>query len=1099
MKLLKLRIENVNSLAGVHEIDFRAPEFSESGIFAICGPTGSGKTSILDAVTLALYGTTPRMEERSQTAKKDDLCMVLTKNADQTSAQVVFESFGAVYRSRWSRRVKRTGKVAAPEVELVRLKSADDAQGTIVAEKISEWKPALERILGMDIKAFGRSAMLAQGSFAELLRANNRERADILEKITGTGIYTVIGERVFERMTEEKEKEALLEERMKSVQVLPEEAREAALGDLRKTTQDSSALAKTLDEMRLDIAWAKAIGEARLREKRAEAELDSLAAQAAALGAERACAEAARRAEEPVNLLEIREKASSEAARHGKLAAGFEAQAGEAEARLRGLDSALREAERLENEAEASRKTAEPDLVEMEGMDGTLQTLALALESAQKQLKERSSKRVSAEKKAAAQCEAMAEAQKEKEKLLAEMKASSGDEELSEEAPLIAEEAKQAEQSASRLEAQRGDLAALEREVKKLSDARERALSESKSADERLEGVRGALAEAERRAKNALSGNALAQKIAETQELTGKLWAKEWLLETAALLGLADSMPAEALKMLEARRVRLLRGWENLAGVEEKEIRAALEDVMDWSAEAGEAQQALDASRQAERDAQSAFEKASRKVLRAQEAFGLSSAELRSKEALFKEGAKAHREELVRLEERFRRYMPQGWRMTEPARHAQELLERAKRLKAAKEAHRKAEIAFAKASAEAEAAQKGEAEAKAEEAEAARNHDAAGEALRSACAKRRDKFGERDPKKEREALEKALSERISAVRKAEALCQEAAKRLQSASLRKEAEQKASAEYASAASEAAEALKQALAKAGFANEAQAVKAHLPREVTESIEAKIRAHDLRMAAARSESANARDAVEKLEGHPRREAPLDVLLAEEKSVDGKMKMLLELKGSLEARLRADDEARAKAADVRGALEKSAKAVRLWTRLNALIGSKDGARFRQAAQKLTFELLLHEANQILRQMQSRYELIARGENGLDLAVRDLELAGIERTSFNLSGGETFMVSLALALSLSRISTNRMRVDTLFLDEGFGSLDPVSLSKALNALEMLQQTSGKLIGVISHVPAVRERVGVQIVVKPRGSSGQSDISGPGVRKLERA
>ena len=98
MKLLKLRIENVNSLGGVHESDFRAPEFRESGIFAICGPTGSGKTSILDAVTLALYGTTPRMEERVQTAKKDDACMVLTKNTDQPRAQVTFESFGAVYR-----------------------------------------------------------------------------------------------------------------------------------------------------------------------------------------------------------------------------------------------------------------------------------------------------------------------------------------------------------------------------------------------------------------------------------------------------------------------------------------------------------------------------------------------------------------------------------------------------------------------------------------------------------------------------------------------------------------------------------------------------------------------------------------------------------------------------------------------------------------------------------------------------------------------------------------------------------------------------------------------------------------------------------------
>ena len=235
MKLLKLRIENVNSLGGVHEIDFRAPEFRESGIFAICGPTGSGKTSILDAVTLALYGTTPRMEERVQTAKKDDACMVLTKNTDQTSAQVTFESFGAVYRSRWSRRVKRTGKISGDEVELVRLASPDAVDGEIIAEQKSEWKLALERILGMNLKAFTRSAMLAQGAFAELLRANNRDRADILEKITGTEIYTLIGERVFERMTEEKDKKVLLEERMRSVEVLSDEDRRSAEADLQKT------------------------------------------------------------------------------------------------------------------------------------------------------------------------------------------------------------------------------------------------------------------------------------------------------------------------------------------------------------------------------------------------------------------------------------------------------------------------------------------------------------------------------------------------------------------------------------------------------------------------------------------------------------------------------------------------------------------------------------------------------------------------------------------------------------------------------------------------------------------------------------------------
>ena len=91
-------------------------------------------------------------------------------------------------------------------------------------------------------------------------------------------------------------------------------------------------------------------------------------------------------------------------------------------------------------------------------------------------------------------------------------------------------------------------------------------------------------------------------------------------------------------------------------------------------------------------------------------------------------------------------------------------------------------------------------------------------------------------------------------------------------------------------------------------------------------------------------------------------------------------------------------------------------------------------------------------------------------------------------------MVSLALALALSRVSSSRMQVDTLFLDEGFGTLDPDTLEKALNALEMLQQKTGKLIGIISHVRAVRERVGVHIVVKPRGTFGESEVSGTGVR-----
>ena len=1098
MRLLKLRIENVNSLGGVHEIDFRAPAFRESGIFAICGPTGSGKTSILDAVTLALYGTTPRMEERAQTAKKDDACMVLTKNTDQTSAQVTFESFGAVYRSRWSRRVKRTGKISGDEVELVRLASPDAVEGEIIAEQKSEWKLALERILGMNLKAFTRSAMLAQGAFAELLRANNRDRAEILEKITGTEIYTLIGERVFERMTEEKEKKVLLEERMRSVEVLSEENRRSAEADLQNTKAQIETCSKALQELKLDIAWSKSLLEARARKARAEKELESLGVERERLDLERKRAADARRAAEPAQLIGVREKALGEASLHGKNAEKHASEALEAQGRVDVLSKAFKEAEEAEKLAGARLRDREPELQQIEAMDKSIEVLELQSDEAGKRLKDVERKLVLSEREAEALKKAEEKARKDEEGLQEEMKTRASDEPLLTEAPLFAEQAKEVQKLSLELERDRESLAALEKELNDLSLARDAKRTEADREDEALELLRGEVAQAQREARIAFSENALSQKIAETRELTGKLWAKDWLLETHVLLGFASGMPSEARKLLEARRVKLLRDWGSLENEIAEAIEARLNGVERWSLEAGAVQRALEDLQKREKEKEAEAQKANRAAMKAEEAFAQKSAGVRAKNELLGKKDKDVAGRFDALETRMAVYMPQGWRMTDAVADAEKLLQRSQAAKETLEALQRARVEAASASARSIEAEKKTAELKLDQKEVRTASEKALALLIQKRTERKERFGERNPKAEREALQTQLSESIRMTRKTGTLHQEALNRLQASTIKLEAEKKAREEYEDAAAAAAASLQESLLSAGFADEREVTNAFLPREAIEALEAEIRAHDLRWAGVRKESQNAREAEEKLLEAPRRESPFEALSAEEAAQDERMKAALELKGSLEARLHADDDARAKAREAGEALGKAEKTVLLWTRLNALIGSKDGARFRQAAQKLTFELLLHEANLILRQMQSRYELIARGENGLDLAVRDLELAGIERTSFNLSGGETFMVSLALALSLSRISTNRMRVDTLFLDEGFGSLDPVSLSKALNALEMLQQTSGKLIGLISHVPAVRERVGVQITVKPRGSSGLSDISGPGVRRLER-
>ncbi|MBN1983361.1 MAG: hypothetical protein JW795_17625, partial [Chitinivibrionales bacterium] len=165
-------------------------------------------------------------------------------------------------------------------------------------------------------------------------------------------------------------------------------------------------------------------------------------------------------------------------------------------------------------------------------------------------------------------------------------------------------------------------------------------------------------------------------------------------------------------------------------------------------------------------------------------------------------------------------------------------------------------------------------------------------------------------------------------------------------------------------------------------------------------------------------------------------------------------------------------------------------WEQLHELIGSSDGKKYRNFAQGLTFQLLTGHANQQLQRVTDRYLLQRDEAQPLELNVIDNYQAGEVRSTKNLSGGESFLVSLALALGLSQMAGKNVRVDSLFLDEGFGTLDEEALDTALEALANLRQ-DGKLIGVISHVSALKERISTQIQVLPR-SGGNSEISGPG-------
>jgi exonuclease SbcC len=162
-------------------------------------------------------------------------------------------------------------------------------------------------------------------------------------------------------------------------------------------------------------------------------------------------------------------------------------------------------------------------------------------------------------------------------------------------------------------------------------------------------------------------------------------------------------------------------------------------------------------------------------------------------------------------------------------------------------------------------------------------------------------------------------------------------------------------------------------------------------------------------------------------------------------------------------------------------------WQRLNTMFGSADGKKFREIAQSFTFEHLVMRANEQLLQLSPRYRLCTI-PGTLMLQIIDRDMFDQQRYVSSLSGGETFVVSLALALALSGLSAEGLTIGSLFIDEGFGTLDPDTLDTVIDSLSMLQASQGKKVGVISHTNTMSERITTQIRVIKNGNTGSSHI-----------
>ncbi|MDY6420703.1 MAG: ATP-binding protein, partial [Succinivibrio dextrinosolvens] len=251
MRIERLHFKNINSLKGEWTIDFTDPALSASGLFLITGDTGSGKSSILDAITIALYGKTPRIDRFSKTANE-----VMTRHTEECFAELLFSSGAHQYVARFEQRRargKKDGNLQNPSYYF------EDKENNQVYTKYNDVSRKVVDVTGMTYEQFTTSVLLAQGQFTEFLKSKVDDRARILEQITGTEIYSKISINVFEKYKKENLVLSELKTQVEGIEILSDEDRQAYVAKTENLRNTSALLEKEIEKLREDEEYLKRV------------------------------------------------------------------------------------------------------------------------------------------------------------------------------------------------------------------------------------------------------------------------------------------------------------------------------------------------------------------------------------------------------------------------------------------------------------------------------------------------------------------------------------------------------------------------------------------------------------------------------------------------------------------------------------------------------------------------------------------------------------------------------------------------------------------------------------------------------------------------
>ncbi len=985
MKITSLKLKNIHSLRGEHEIDFANGALAEAGLFAITGPTGAGKSTLLDAITLALFKSIPRVGRISPEQIKSQ-GIILTHHTDECYAEVTFNVNGKDYLAHWSIAKTRTGEnFRSPKHEL-----SDAATGKIICDRYSDTVKEVEATIGLSYDQFVKAMLLAQGEFAKLLKADAKSRDQLLEDITGAHIYRRIGKAVYERHKHRKQERDQTKLILDQIEIFDEDTRKGFVKEVKELMVAVKALEKELKAINNIIEVKKKREDLLQREDKVNKRLERWQDKQAQwtenskrlefheqLAPFREPLQAIRLLEKEqtqiVAAIEKTEKALANAKENqvkaetvakellGKLPADFHRELREFRDQINALDDAIAQQKNTyKNQVDAFERLRK-SLAKRLGIfdeDKNADYWLTHIDAAQKAQGIFNEDALESALQKIDLREGLLRSFADQQKMLNLYQSNLQD--------LLEEHQKANEKHTENLEN-------LQKLRQKLDDEIPRRDALKREVEQRK---REAGLEAQR---------------ADLQEG-----------EACPLCGSTEHPYAEHLPELDKTRELLLAELDKNISLWEKEVIGLQTRTKDHDGATNALNEKIKAT---EKNITSCNDDMA--TLRKKLNWSAKEAPLQKET----EGLKNQRAEINRL----------GNQMAcvNDLKDVQELEKALPDLDdqiQEKSKHRRALYSGSSI-----------------------NDDVAD------CIQKRD-----------QALEAMtrLQEELGMITTSRDETSTKIEKKTTALLRE-----VSAFGIADLDDLAAGILSEKEAGSLRTQAQALK-----DEKQSIEGERKSIAEQLA----------DIVDQ------DERSLEMCTQEQQNITQTLENHRSNITRINTRLEQDDANRAKRADMEKDLAEQGKALEVWHKLNIMIGDATGAKFSSFVQRLTLKQLLLFANDRLQGLSDRYRLFYTDDNDT-LMVEDLHLGSTTRTVSSLSGGETFKLSLALALGLSDLAAQNVKIESLFIDEGFGTLDNDSLNEAIATLENLQSQGSKSVGIISHVEELKERLSAKIQVTPTG------------------